>query len=398
MKITDKNFLEETKKQVEPLMMAFENGKSARDIAKDIYMTLPNKSEDTAYMIVDEMIEIIENYHDEYDTCYANDDSYVRGKLLDATKGMDDAVERCKVYHRILVALAAHAIYVDGEANAETRAKAYADEHKEFECTSEEAVEKEAELFELTVEALKTADIMTMQFPEILDRLKDSGLDKASYSFAFGRDSADLKLILAMQTYVNAQNGMYEEINEEISMKQIAYNVCGAADTYALAVSAEEGTADKSVLVKALSVIGKVIGVVALVCLAFAPKLLVDIGIIIWAVFSIAFFILLALLVLVLPAAVSVALLIGAGYLIVCGAGAAYKGLKKLVIWSKPYVKVAVQWLKEKVCTLLNYISAKIDKRIEEHKNEIADNPVIAEAPANRAVEEEQTESNTVFA
>lgn len=396
MKITDKNFLEETKKQVEPLMREFAEGKSARDIAKDIYLTLPNKTEDTAYMIVDDMTEIIENYHDEFDTCYANDESYIKGKLLETTKGIDDAVERCKVYHRILVALTAHAIYVDGEANAEARAKAYVNEHKEFKCTPEEAVEKEAELFNLTVEALKTADIMTMQLPAVLEMLKNTGLDTA-YSFAFGRDSADLKLILAMQAYVNAQNGMYEDIGEETSMKQIVYGICGAADTYALAVRAENGTVDKSTFVKILSVIGRVLVVAAAASLIFSPGILLTIFYSILAVL----YTLLFVVAIALPIVVGVAVLVGAGCIVVCGAVTAFVGLKNLIEWSKPYVKVAVQWLKEKVGTLLNQISAKIDNRIKEHKNEIVDNSPVVREPIEEEGEtnvKEEIESNTVFA
>lgn len=411
MKITDKNFVEETKKQVEPLMQELVNGKSARDIAKDIYLTLPDKTEEIAYMMVDNMTEIIENYHDEFDTCYANEESYIIDKLQDSTKGIDDAVERCKVYHRILVSLAAQAIYTEGGEDAEARAKAYVDEHKEFECTSEEAVEKETELFNLTVEALKKADVLTMQLPVVLEQIQNEDFDAASGSFALGRESSDLKLILAMQAYVNAQNGMYEDISEEASMEQIVYNVCGAADTCAVAAQAEEGTVEESTAIKILRVIGKILGIAALMYLAL--KAMFYLGFVLWKFFPLSLFMSVVLATVVILTVIKKfsmdegakqlgsALLVGASYLVGYAAGAVVKGVKKLIEWAKPYVTAALLWIKDTVCSLLTRLSNAIGNHAKEQNAETISNSVTAEESENEADEEEeegQAERNTVFA
>lgn len=410
MKVTDKNFVEETKKQLEPVMQELAHGKSARDIAKDIYLTLPDKSEEIAYMMVDNMTEIIENYHNEFDACFANEDAYIVDKLQESTKGIEDSVERCKVYHRMLVALASHAIYTEGGVDAEARAKAYVNEHKEFACTAEEATKMETELFNLTVEALKKADILTMQLPAVLEQLQSDEFNAVSGSFALGRESADLKLILAMQAYVNAQNGMYEDLSEEASMEQIVYNVCGAADTCAVAAQAEEGTVDESRAIKILRVIGKILGFCVLMTLSTdAIKI---ISMFLWEIFPLTFGFSIVL------ASLGIFLVINAysldkrveqlysdfladcGYLVGKVAGSVVKGVKKLINWVKPYVTATLVWLKDTVYSLLTRLANAIDTHAKEQNAQTTSSSGTAKESGNEVDEEkeEQAERNTVFA
>lgn len=368
MKLTDKNFMEETKKQVAGAMEELANGKSARDISKDIYLTLDNKTEDIAYMMTDNMIEIIENYHNDFDACYADEDAYIKEKLNDRVKDIDNALGRCEVYHRILVNMAANAIYAEGGNDAEARARAYVEENKDFNFTAEEAEEKETELYNLACEAIKKGDIVTIQLCQILEQLDAEEFTEAAVGVKLGRESADIKLILAMQAYVNAQRGLYEDITPETSIEQITYNVCGAADVCAVATQVGEGTVSESIVVKILKTIGAVIGW----CGMFYGEICATafLGGLIWMLLPVPLFIAMVIsgcavvfiddkLGLVDKAA-AVGSVVG-GY-VGCVVGAALKGIKKLVEWVTPYIITAINWVKNTVC---NFITLIADKKTE---------------------------------
>lgn len=395
MKFNDKKFVENTKAQAEAHIKALAEGKNVRDILKDIYMTLEGKTEDISYIMADRVIESVEKYHKDFENCYENEDDYIKQSLAEATKNTKSAKERCEAYHRMLVAIAAHSIITDGGENAEDRANAYIEENKEFNCTAEEAEAKEKELYELTVESIKNTDLITPQLASILENISSEELKNTAGSYAFGRKSKDIKAILAMQTYVNIQNGTVTDLSPDMTLEQISYNVCGAVDTCAVAAQAEAGELPKEIAMKILKVIGQILGIGFL---AFGVISLVGISsIILYIISPFSFFVSLVLATLITAIVVRSLDLVqgfkdlggsifeGVGFVFGYIVGSVIKGIEKLVEWVSPYVKKAYNWVKEKVCSFISYLRTgkapvKEDKEVKtEVSEEVSATVVVAE-------------------
>ncbi len=292
MKATDKNFYEEISKQVKPLLNDLKNGKSARDIAAAIYMTLPDKTEDTAGAMADRVIGAVDRYHDSLENCfYMNDDgsykckdregirNFIKSSLKDNVKDLKNPIDRSKIYYRNLIALRAYGIYMEGGDDAEQKAKDYVDAHKNFPYNDDTAVQMEERLFDLNVEAIENTDIIAAQLPAILAAMQDANFDQAMGIYAFGRESADIKVVLSMQAYVNSVNGMYEDIDADadididadadIDIDAVTTATCAAVDTYSAIGQEEAGLTTKETLMLTLQIIGCVVAVILAAYLTF---------------------------------------------------------------------------------------------------------------------------------
>lgn len=263
MKMNDKNFVSDSMERLQGYAMQLEEGKSARDIAAEMYANgLPDKTTETGYLMADHIIETIEEYHKKVEESIQDGNKFVRDEITKMVSGFDSAAGRCKAYHNMLVAIAAYTISCD---SSKAEAQAYVEQNKEFSMTEDEARENEEKMLNDVVEAVDKANIALAAVPGMLEQAKEMNFDDVDCVFAYGRDSKDLKLLLSMQTYIDAQNDKIEDLNPGTTLEQITYSVSGAVDTVAIAdKTGEDEVTMGDVGMEIMGAIGRVVGVVLL--------------------------------------------------------------------------------------------------------------------------------------
>lgn len=360
MKTTDKNFIEETRKQIAPVLEEVLSGsKTAESAAAAIYMTLDDKTELIASMMTESMVGLIENYHAEVEACRKDAKAYIEQQLQEKLQAVKEPLDRCKVYHRILVALASYDLYIQGR---EKEAEEFEERNRILDCTAEQAVEKEKELHDLAVEAIRKSPFCAAQIPDLINELSQKECEGLKATVRFGRESKDLKLLLAMQAYVNAQKHCYEDLSDAASMEQIVRTVCAAVDISAVASQVGEGTMQEEEAYSLVETIGRVAGFGALLFVAYSGAAFMA-----------------GLLFTLLPLNLFLSIVLGAliaywafsdpdiangfvnvggkiavslGAIVTTGTGLIIKGLKSLAQWAAPRIKSAYEWLKGKISDL----------------------------------------------
>ena len=222
---------DQTKNSIKEL----QSGKSAEEIAQKTYMSLGQKNEKVAVSMIKNIKAIIENYHKEL-LDETKDEKWVDQKLDAMVHFMDSAIDRCKVYYRALTLIGAYSIYYSEDGESTKKAEDFLREKCEYSGSESDAEEQEA-----TLRAQLKQSIIEMNCPlhptQIL--LNQVSATEEEFSFpsmvaSFGRKSADIKLIMATQAYVNYINGEYNGKEVPLSLDAIVYAVCAGIDYNAL--------------------------------------------------------------------------------------------------------------------------------------------------------------------
>lgn len=222
---------DQTKDTIEELRA----GKSAEEIARKIYMSSGQKSEKVAVSMVKSIKKIIENYHEElWDE--TKDEQWIERKLDAMVSFMNSPFDRCKVYYRALVLLGAYSIYYSEDEESTKKAEDFIREKSEY-----SGSESDAERQESTLRAQLKQSFMEMNCPmcpmtTLLNQVSatEEELSFSTVVAAVGRNSADIKLIMATQAYVNYINGEYNGKEVPLSLDAIVYAVCVGIDYNAL--------------------------------------------------------------------------------------------------------------------------------------------------------------------
>ena len=222
---------DQTKDAIEELRA----GKSAEEIAQKIYMSTGQKSEKVAASMVKNIKMIIENYHEEL-LDETKDEEWVEQKLDAMVRFMDSPIDRCKVYYRALTLLGAYSIYYSENGESTKKAEDFIREKGEYSGAWSDAEKQEA-----TLRAQLKQSIIEMNCPLYPTKtlLNQVSATEEEFSFpsmvaGFGRKSADIKLIMATQAYVNYINGEYNGKEVPLSLDAIVYAVCAGIDYNAL--------------------------------------------------------------------------------------------------------------------------------------------------------------------
>lgn len=378
MKMTGKNFVSESMERLQGYATQLEEGKTARDIAAEMYANgLADKTEETGYLMADRIVETIEEYHKKVEESIEDGDQFVRNEITKTVSGIESAAGRCKAYHNMLVAIAAYTISCDG---SKAEAQAYVDQNKEFSMTEDEAKENEEKMLNDVVEAVGQANIALAAVPGMLAQAQDMDFDNIDCVFAYGRDSKDLKLLLSMQTYIDAQNNKIEDLNPGTTLEQITYSVSGAVDTVAIA----EKTGDNDVTLgdvgmEIMGAIGRVVGVVLLGAAALPVAL--GGGIILGCLLpfptlaTIAIVTLGSMFILVSANAAGAAragqrLFQGLGGIVRRAAGLVIRVLRWFGRKLAPIFTVTAQWMRNKLHTLSGWVYEHTDAVAEQDENE----------------------------
>ena len=235
MKIIESPWLTtEIMEQSGAYLSRLKEGESAEEIAVSIYMDL-GKSEKVARMMISCIKEMIEEYH----VCLSlPTDEMVKRKLDEEIANVDKVEERCEIYHRVLVLLGAYQIMASDEEGAEAKAEDFIRENEKFSfCNSQELPKKEEELRAAVEEAFQKTNFSLGKIDSLFSEAKITfaDLQRPAITAKFGRESAELKLILCTLAYANYINGNYDDKEVSLTLEEIVNAVCAGVDMNAIA-------------------------------------------------------------------------------------------------------------------------------------------------------------------
>lgn len=217
------------------------SGKSVEEIAADRYMALPDHNSIDPFFMVKHTKDIIEDYHKKYDALIdGKSEAEYFAEQLDATVEDMTQEQRCVFYQKMLIALGAFAsscVEKDSK-ESENAAERFVKESEKFAALPRSSESQEMQLREAVMQAMSDIqDPVCAKFtmPEnVFDSSKKEVLNIVRKMVKPGRKSADYKLLLATQIYVNYLAGKYTGENVTLTLDTIVYAVCVSIDQLAL--------------------------------------------------------------------------------------------------------------------------------------------------------------------
>ncbi len=237
-------------------------GKTAVEIAAELYRrNLPGKSERTAMMMAQHTADTVAEYYRSKAAAMEDYETWTNEALSAATEGMDAVQAYQNLYQIYVGAVAAAESNHVSSAEEKEAIRSRMNENAGRSFTAEEvSPEAMAELKEKLASALKDAGILTTQLDAILETVRNEDAN-AQMILDFGSMNPDIMTLLAMQTYLDAKNGLYPEIPANAQLEDITLSVCAAMDTYRVAAQVASGEITEEQGTKLLGVIGAVFGI-----------------------------------------------------------------------------------------------------------------------------------------
>ena len=234
------------------------SGKSVEEIAADRYMALPDHNSIDPFFMVKHTKDIIEDYHKKYDALIdGKSEAEYFAEQLDATVEDMTQEQRCEFYQKMLIALGAFAsscVEKDSK-ESENAAERFVKESEKFAALPRSSESQEMQLREAVMQAM--SDIQDpvsakLTLPEgTWGSSEKEVLNMVRKILKPGRKSADYKLLLATQIYVNYLDGKYKGENVNLSLDAVVHAVCVSIDQIAL----DEKKEKKELCLKVLGII-----------------------------------------------------------------------------------------------------------------------------------------------
>ena len=237
------------------------DGKSAVEIAAEMYReNLPGKSVQTSTMMGQHVYDTVAEYYRSKTAALENYEAWVDEVFTTALSRMDIVQAYNQLYQ----------IYVGAVAAAKLNTAATDEEKEEVQnwVKSEEArcftdaeatPEHLAELKEKLAFALKDASLLTTQLGAMSETLRNAEAS-AQMVLDFGAINEDVMTLLAMQIYLDAKNGLLEDVPSNIRLEEVTLSVCSAMDTYRVAAQVANGEITEEEGAKLLGALGGVFG------------------------------------------------------------------------------------------------------------------------------------------
>ena len=228
--------IQSIREQTDAAVSALREGKSARDVMTELYVSgLPDKADNQGRIMSDQIIQTVSRYAVDCRAALEDFEQWKHG-WLDAQLKDKTLAERCQLLFRLnnafqsvnAVSLGEH---LRGEGqSADEIISALSGKKLDETAVSEEL---EAELMSQTLEAMDNCGLFLTQMDGMADLLDDAAqsgeFDRSVVNG--GLSAADYKAIAAMIAYIAAKNGTLEEIPPETALEEITVGVCAAIDT-----------------------------------------------------------------------------------------------------------------------------------------------------------------------
>lgn len=234
-------------------MEAVKQGKSAAQAASELYVRgLPDKDQQLGDVMAERVEEIVSQYEKLAKDALADPDGWIDAQL-DRLGENGTRTERCRLLLQMLEGVTAVNASLTGEDVRTMREQGMElDERRVNE-------ETERELREALKEALAASTLGAVQLEalgEALESLPPEQLEEGVIEF--GRDAHGRKVLLAMTAYVNAKNGVLEDVPAEATVEEITTAVCLADDTARVCAGAQNGTVKEEEAPRIVQLLGEV--------------------------------------------------------------------------------------------------------------------------------------------
>lgn len=253
--------MERVQKEAAEYIKQLKNGKYAVEIAAEMYReNLPGKSVQTSKMMSQQVYNTVAEYYHSKAAALESYEAWVDEVFTTALSRMDIVQAYNQLYQ----------IYVGAVAAAKLNTAATDEEKEEVQnwVKSEEGrcftdadatPEQLAELKEKLAFALKDAGLLTTQLGAMFETFRNAEAS-AQMVLDFGTINEDVMTLLAMQIYLDAKNGLLEDVPSNARLEEVTLSVCSAMDTYRVAAQVANGEITEEEGAKLLGILGGVFG------------------------------------------------------------------------------------------------------------------------------------------
>lgn len=237
------------------------DGKPIIAILRDIYCTLPDKSDEVGELMADRVLEQVDEYEKNKQPALANLEDWAVEWTKTLTADKEDCAGRCGILAQTLLGFTALSDYDHAEEILQGA--------EDFDpASASDALEQE--LRSNLIEAVRNCPLGQAQLNALLEALEDKTDTAVSQTVLdFGTNSREIKAIMSMVAYVNAKNGNIEELPPEITLDEVVPCVCLSCDVQEIAGKVETGEIDADTAVTMIDALGAVAGMMVTVALVF---------------------------------------------------------------------------------------------------------------------------------
>lgn len=249
--------------QTSEAIKALGEGRSVRDVLTDLYMRgMPDKTEEQGQMMADRIIELVEAYEEEVKKAFDDEDQWIHEKLDEILKDKS-LEERCNILYKMIHAVQAlgSMTLTDDQKGEEADIEAYMARCEN--CVIDSAVvceELEENMQRLVIEGLKDSGLVFMQMGHMADTIEElkEGEDFLQFFLAGGIEAVNTMAVTSMITYVDAKNGIIEEVPLTATIEEITFGVCAAIKTERIAAEVAANHIEEEVARKFIRIVGMV--------------------------------------------------------------------------------------------------------------------------------------------
>ena len=235
MKLTQKT-MNNIMKESETAIKRMESGRSAIEIAGEIYCkALPNKDFETGKIMARRIDSTILSYEQNVKSALEDADTWISEHIEKQLDGKS-LEERCRTLFSQLIGISSLNDVLSGQKTIDEIEQEYSFDVQNV------SEEYESSLKEQLITAVKSSAYGEYQL-KALDQALENGQSDVSIGdiISFGQKEHDVKVIMAMITYVNVKNGSITEMPLDVSLDEVAISVASSYDIAATAVKVEEG-------------------------------------------------------------------------------------------------------------------------------------------------------------
>ena len=259
--MVSKEVLEQIRSNAGDALLELQNGKSAVEVVRDMYMNrLPNKDEEISLMMAEKLNSLVQEFHQNWGAAQEDYAVWCENFLNEQTNGMSPA-EACGKLNKMLCALttigAVRSAKTEAEAN-EIRAEMDREAQREF-SNDEATAELFSQLRSKVGEALMESGIAFDQLNE-LGTILEKADNQLPLVLNFGSRNTDVMTVLAMQAYLDIKDGLFTDVPPDTNMEHVVCSVCSTACALEIAAKVESGEISESMACRLMKILGAVAG------------------------------------------------------------------------------------------------------------------------------------------
>lgn len=254
------------REQAADAVKSVDKGVSVRKALADIYVKgMPDKTEEQGMMMADRVIELVETYENELKKAFENEEVWILGKLDEMTEGKS-LEERCNIYNHLIHAVNVLNNLTVAEYISEDMLNVdeYISRADSFTLDPGSVTEElEQELRNIVVNGLKQSGLLLMQMGKMADSMEGLADEKDYIRFLLqgGAATAEYMAISSMIAYVDAKNGILDEIPVTATVEEITVGTCSAITAEQIAARAAEGSISETSAFRLIRIVGIVASV-----------------------------------------------------------------------------------------------------------------------------------------